>query len=111
MTLLEIMTINVNITADPTPAFRAYLDAHFLQLQKAIMATQASLDLLTAAMATLTTDVADVNTNVLAVLAKLAAGGGLTTDQQTQLDAAVTAIQGQNTAIEAVDAQLKAVLP
>ncbi len=105
------LCINFNLACDPTPAFKGYLNAHFLSLQKAIMATQVSLDTLTAAMVTLTTDVADVNTNVLAVLAKLAAGGGLTTDQQTQLDAAVAALQSQNTAIEAVDAQLKTVLP
>ncbi len=104
------MSFTISVTCDPTPAFRAYLDAHFKSLEAKFMATQASLDTLTAAMVTLTTDVADVNTNVIAVLAKLAAGG-LTPDQQVQLDAAVTALQGQNTAIEQVDTALKAVLP
>ncbi len=105
------MSFTINLLCDPTPAFKAYLDAHFLSLQKATMAAQASLDTLTTAVATLTTDVANVNTDVLAVLAKLAAGGSLTPEEQVQLDAAVTALQNQTAAIEAVDASLKAVLP
>ncbi len=104
------MTITINVTCDPTPAFRDFLNAHFASLEKKLVATQASLDALKAAVATLTTDVASVNTDVIAILAKIAAGG-LTTDQQADLDTAVTALQAQNTAIEAADAQLKAALP
>ncbi len=105
------MTIDIKLLTDPTPAFRDYLTAHFTALEKKMAATQASLDSLTTAMATLVTGVADINTNVLAVLAKLAAGGDLTSDQHAQLDAAVTALQEQNTAIDAIDTQLKNVLP
>ncbi len=104
------LDFSIKVQSDPTPAFKDYLTAHFLSLEKKIMATQASLDALTAAMNTLVTDVASVNTDVVAILAKIAAGG-LTTDQLTQLDAAVTALTSQNTAIEAADAQLKAALP
>ncbi len=104
------MTITINVTCDPSSAFKAYLDAHFLSLEKKIMAVQVSLDALKAAVATLTADVASVNTDVIAILAKIAAGG-LTTEQQSDLDTAVTVLQAQNTAIETADAQLKGVLP
>ncbi len=107
---IETMTFTVHVTCDPSSAFRAYLDAHFASLEKKIVATQESLDALKTAVSTLVTDVASVNTDVTAILAKIAAGG-LTTQQMADLDAAVTALADQNTAIEAADASLKAALP
>ncbi len=100
------MDINLNIVFkfDPSSEFKTYLEGKFMALQDDLTA-------LAAAVSTLTADVLAVNTDVLAVLAKLAAASNITPAQQQMITDATAALTVQNTAIEAVDAELKAVLP